>query len=61
MTSSPRMTVWHNGVKIHDNVEMPGNRSTTAAPNKPGPDAGPLYLQNHGCPVRYRNIWVVNK
>jgi hypothetical protein len=61
MTASPRVTVYHNGVKIHDNVELPGNRSTTAAPSKPGPEPGPIYLQNHGNPVRYRNIWVVEK
>ena len=59
LTDNPRVTVRHNGIMIHDDVELPGERSTTAAPSKPGPDAGPVYLQNHGCPVRYRNIWVV--
>jgi len=52
-----RMTVRHNGVLIHDNVELP--RATTAAPVKEGPEPGPIFLQNHGCPVRFRNIWVV--
>ena len=61
LEANPRITVMHNGVLIHDNVELPGNRSTTAAPNKPGPELGPVYLQDHGCPVRYRNIWVVEK
>ena len=50
-----------NGVVIHDDVELPGNRNTTAAPSKAGPGKGPVYLQNHGNPVRYRNIWVVEK
>ena len=59
LIANPRMTVRHNGVLVHDNVELPGERSTTAAPSKPGLEAGPIYLQNHGCPVRYRNIWVV--
>lgn len=59
LKSNPRMTVLHNGVVIHKDVELPGNRSTTAAPSKPGPQPGPVYLQNHGNPVRYRNIWVV--
>ncbi len=53
------MTVKHNGVVIHDQVKLP--RSTTAAPLKDGPDAGPVYLQNHGNPVRYANIWIVPK
>ncbi len=51
-----RMTVWHNGVLIHDSVKVPG--PTTAAPKKEGPSPGPVYLQDHGNPVRYRNIWV---
>jgi 3-keto-disaccharide hydrolase len=57
--ASPRVTVRHNGVVIHDNVELPGDRSTRAAPNKPGPEPGPVYLQDHGNPVRYRNLWLV--
>ena len=61
VVANPRMTVYHNGVKIHDNVELPGNRNTTAAPLKAGDSKGPVFLQNHGCPVRYRNIWVVEK
>lgn len=59
LTSNPRMTVRHNGIVIHDNLELPGERNTTAAPVKAGPEAGPVYLQNHGNPVRYRNIWAV--
>ena len=54
-----KITVKHNGVVIHDNVEL--TKTTTAAPVKDGPDAGPLYLQDHGNPVRFRNIWIVEK
>ncbi len=61
LVTNPRVTILHNGVLVHDNVELPGERSTTAAPNKPGPDPGPIYLQDHGNPLRYRNIWVVEK
>lgn len=55
----PRITVRHNGVLVHRDVPLPADRSTRAAPIKPGPDPGPVYLQDHGNPVRYRNIWVV--
>jgi len=57
--SNPRMTVRHNGVVIHENVEIP-----TITPGGPQPaekPVGPLHLQNHGNPVRYRNIWVLPK
>lgn len=58
-TADARITVRHNGVLIHEDVELP--HSTTAAPVKEGPEPGPIYLQNHGNPVRFRNIWVVEK
>ncbi len=54
-----RMTVLHNGVKIHDNVKLP--KRTTASPLPEGPEPGYLHLQDHGNPVRYRNIWVLEK
>jgi hypothetical protein len=53
------ITVRHNGVVIHKDVELP--KSTTAAPVAEGPEPGPIYLQDHGNPVRYRNIWLVEK
>jgi hypothetical protein len=58
-TKNARVTVKHNGVTIHDNVEL--THATTASPLKEGPEPGPVYLQDHGNPVRYRNIWVVEK
>ncbi len=54
-----RMTVRHNGVVVQENVEIP--RATTAAPVGEGEAPGPLYLQDHGNAVRYRNIWLVEK
>jgi hypothetical protein len=54
-----RMTVRHNGVEVLKDVEVP--RATTAAPLPEGPEPGPVYLQNHGNPVRFRNIWVVER
>lgn len=58
-TANARITVRHNGVLIHENQELPG--ATTSAPNKEENTPGPVYLQNHGNPVRYRNIWVVRR
>ena len=55
----PRMTVRHNGVVIHDNVEIP--KTTPGGKAGATPGTGPLHLQNHGNPVRYRNIWVLPK
>jgi len=54
-----RMTVRHNGVVVHDDIEVP--KRTTASPLGEGKDPGYLHLQNHGNPVRYRNIWFVEK
>ena len=54
--SNAKITVKLNGVVVHRDVELP--RTTTAAPVKEGKSDGPIYLQNHGNPVRFRNIWV---
>ena len=58
-TADARTTVKHNGVVIHNDVAIP--KATTAAPVAEGKDPGPLYLQDHGNPVRFRNIWIVQK
>lgn len=58
-TADAKLTVKHNGVEIHKDVSIP--KTTTAAPVAEGPEPGPLYLQDHGNPVRFRNIWVVEK
>jgi 3-keto-disaccharide hydrolase len=54
-----RLTVLHNGILVQDNVELSG---PTAHQQRPPysvhPDELPLGLQDHGNPVRYRNIWV---
>lgn len=58
-TANARMTVKLNGIVIHDDVEVP--KATRAAPNAEGPTPGPIYLQNHGNPIRFKNIWLVEK
>ena len=53
-----RVTIRHNGIVIHDNLELPKG-TPGKNPEGPGPDV--IYLQGHGNPVAYRNIWVVRK
>ena len=55
-TKDAIMTVRHNGVVIHQ--DLVADHSTTASPLKEGPEPGPINLQDHGNPVRFRNIWV---
>lgn len=51
-----RITVLHNGVKIHDDVELP--KGTGAGGGRKEIAEGPIFLQGHGNPVRYRNLWL---
>lgn len=55
-TANARITIFWNGEKVHDNVELEG-----PLPGGSGekPEGGGIRLQDHGNPVRYRNIWVV--
>jgi hypothetical protein len=53
-----RMTVYHNGVKIHDDVKIPVDNTTAGLGGDPC-KAGPILLQDHGNPVQFRNIWLV--
>ncbi|MFQ6069217.1 MAG: DUF1080 domain-containing protein [Candidatus Aminicenantales bacterium] len=54
-----RMTIFHNGVLVHENVELLGPTAhKVRLPYKPHPDRLPLSLQDHGSPVRFRNIWI---
>ena len=55
-----RMTVHHNGVLVHDDVEFPGT-SSGALINQEGPAPGPIFVQSHNAPLRFRNLWVVEK
>lgn len=52
------MTVYHNGIKIHDKVEIKRN-FTRAGMNTDPCEPGPILLQDHGNPVQYRNIWLL--
>lgn len=57
-TANARITVYWNGEKVHDDVELDG-----PLPGGSGekPEGGGIRLQDHGNPVRFRNIWVVRR
>lgn len=56
--TNARITVRHNDVMIHDNIEIPRG---TPGSHEEGPAPDGLFLQNHGNPVVFQNIWVVVK
>ncbi len=51
------MTVYQNGILLHERVSVPG--PTRAAMERDVTQLGPIMLQDHGNPVRFRNIWLV--
>ncbi len=53
-TGNARLTVWHNGVRVHEDFEVD---SSTGAGQAESPSPAGLLLQDHGCPVRYGRIW----
>jgi hypothetical protein len=58
LLSPVRLTVFHNGVLVQNNVPLTGPTSwLERAPYQPHPEKQPISLQDHGNPVRFRNIW----
>ena len=53
-----RVSVWHNGIKIHDNVKLD---RPTGRGEPESPTLLPIRFQNHQDEVRYRNIWIVDR
>lgn len=51
-----RFTIRHNGMIIHDDVELP--TGTGNGGKRPEKEEGLIFLQNHGNPVAFRNIWL---
>ena len=60
LTKPAAITVFHNGVCVQNHYELTGNTFFDRPPSydKNHPATAPIRLQNHGDPVRYRNIWV---
>lgn len=59
MTSPARFTVFHNGVLVQDNMELVGPTANQSRPPYTAHSARlPISLQDHGHPVRFRNVWL---
>jgi hypothetical protein len=59
LLSPARETVFHNGVLIQNNVQLTGPTGwLDRVPYQAHPEKQPISLQDHGNPVRFRNIWV---
>jgi len=56
-TQDAIVTIVHNGVTIHDKKELPKPTGGELDANIAEP--GGIYLQDHGNPVQFRNIWLV--
>ncbi|TWT32254.1 hypothetical protein KOR34_40160 [Posidoniimonas corsicana] len=59
LKSPAYMTVIHNGVLVQNHTELAGKTAWDSVPKYTAhPDRLPIRLQDHGNPVRFRNIWV---
>ncbi len=54
-----RITTRHNGILIHDDFEL--DKGTGAGGGRPEKEKGQIHLQGHGNPVRFQNIWLIEK
>jgi hypothetical protein len=62
LVKNPRITVRHNGVLIHDDVEIKGPTGGGRGGDKNAAGTpGPFQLQGHGNPTQFKNFWVVEK
>lgn len=57
-TANAKVTIRHNGVVIHEQQEIPKN---TGGGKEESAEPSEFYLQDHGNPTFYRNIWVLEK
>ena len=59
VVQKPRVTILQNGILVQNNQDIEG---TTTHFNLPGAfqkeNRGPIAFGGHGCPVRFRNIWI---
>lgn len=55
--ANARITVLHNGIAVHEDFSL---ERKTGAGKPEGPNPLPIKLQDHGNPVVFRNIWIVD-
>lgn len=63
LAEAPRITVNHNGTLIHKDFVLPYSDNAVKA-RRERPESrkpGRIKLQDHGYPVEYRNIWIVER
>ncbi len=61
LTKPASITVFQNGVVLHNRKEYLGEtHHKEAAVYKPYSSRGPIELQDHGNPMRFRNVWIRN-
>ena len=53
-----RITVLHNGVVVHNNLDIEGTTSHKQKAKYTPQETGYIHLQDHGNPMRFRNIWI---
>ncbi len=62
VTRKATFTVFQNGVVVHDHVVLEGGTGWKGrhaiSDYAPHGDTGPIQFQDHGNPVRYRNVWI---
>jgi hypothetical protein len=57
LSEKARVTVVQNGITVQNNQEI--NGPTGIAGDRPVDKPGPIYLQDHGHAVQFRNVWVL--
>ncbi len=59
LKSPAYITVLHNGVLVQNHVEIQGNTFWASPPSyEKHADKLPIHIQNHGNPIRIRNVWI---
>ena len=53
-----RITLLHNGVVVHNNLEIEGTTSHKKKAAYSPHESGYIHLQDHNNPIRFRNIWI---